>query len=95
MVEFHDLERADRARTSRARLRCPTTSYTLTTDPARALGSRRGRVFVREAQCHESVALHTPASQPAVLPAASPAAHTSRGSRTVKHTLATRKRSAP
>ena len=95
MAEFHRLERVDRARHVRARLLCPTTSYTLTRDPARAIGPRRGLVLVREAQCHDSVARHPSTSRPAVLPAVLPAERTSRGSRDIKRSRATQKRSAP
>ncbi len=60
MVAF-PLEPPDSARLERARPRRRSTPHSqvpLTTHPARALGSRRGVVFVREVQCHEWVARH-------------------------------------
>ena len=60
MVEFR-MEPADSARLERAwsrRRSSPRSHFPLTTHPARALGSRRGVVFVREVQCPDLVARH-------------------------------------
>ena len=58
MAGFPRLERADRARGERARVNRRSTPLSLTTHPARAPGSRRGVVFLREVQCLDLVARH-------------------------------------
>ena len=70
------MEPAKYARHERARLRrrsTPDFLFPLTTHPARALGSRRGVVFVREVKCHDLVARHDWFTTPTVRQAVSPA----------------------
>ena len=71
MAGFPRLERADRARGERARVNCRSTPLSLTTHPARAPGSRRGVVFLREVQCHDLVARHDWFSIPPTAPGVS------------------------
>lgn len=68
MARFPRLDPADRARSERARQNCRSTPFPLTTHPARAPGSRRGVVFLREVQCHDLVARHDWFSIPPTVP---------------------------